>query len=213
MAMTISYVWSVYLSLVIRSRMLVNESHPTATSISVAADAARTVRNARLLITLRLHQLTYAAAEADDVEGFGDVAARAEREAAFDLRLLGLRRQEDHGNVRGRGIGLQTRARFRAVHFGHHPVEQDGVGRRLFDFPERRCAVLRDVHLEAGALERQPRDQADVRFVFGQQDSHSHTADPPRVSVLPETPRRPSTRSAPPCRRAATEHGLSRHRS
>ena len=76
-----------------------------------------------------------------EVDGLGDVVHRADIEALELAFLGGARGDEDDGDGVGVGIFLEAFAGFDAVHFRHHHVEEDEVGRDAADGLEAFPAV------------------------------------------------------------------------
>ena len=76
------------------------------------------------------------------IDRFAQEIAGPGRDAHHALHPLGERGDNQDRDVGRAGVFLKPPADFEAVHAGHHHVQQDDVGRPLFDFLQGLLAVL-----------------------------------------------------------------------
>ena len=131
----------------------------TATRVFGAAPAARVAQRG-----------AHARQQLADGERLLDVVVGAEVERGDLLRLAVARRQ--HDDRRG-GEAAGARDHVLAVHIGQAEVEDDQVGRRIGDQPQRLVAGGGVQHLVARRFERRLEETHDLRLVVDDQDARA----------------------------------------
>jgi hypothetical protein len=119
-----------------------------------------------------LHMLGDQREQAIGAHRLGEIAHRAELLAAVIAVLH--RGQEDHRDVRQRGVGLERGDELEAVHVRHVDVGEDQVGRVLQHLVARADGVGRGAHFVTGRGEVHAQQLAQALVVIHHQDFRGH---------------------------------------
>jgi hypothetical protein len=107
------------------------------------------------------------------VHRLADIVHAAHLEPFDHVLALGQAGHEDHGHVRGFGVGLDARGGLEAVHAGHHRVHQHQIGHNVAQQVQRRRARCRHQHGDPARFQRIGQQAQRIRFVID--DEHGVT--------------------------------------